>query len=94
MLHVEEYYKSLALTHPVAQKRVYIATDEPKIFDEARRRYVVVAACVPDLGQMCPGQMNKKTSPFSPTRISIFLFIIIVFPFMFPFLFFFILLFY
>lgn len=40
MLHVEEYYKSLELTQTVTQKRVYIATDEPKIFNEARIKYV------------------------------------------------------
>lgn len=36
MAHVEEYYRSLEMTNPVTQKRVYIATDEPKIFDEAK----------------------------------------------------------
>lgn len=40
MFHVEEYYKSLALTETVSQKRVYIATDEPKIFEEVRKKYV------------------------------------------------------
>lgn len=39
MFHVEEYYKSLALTETVSQKRVYIATDEPKIFEEVRKNY-------------------------------------------------------
>ncbi len=36
MFHVEEYYKSLELTQTVNQKRVYIATDEPKVFEEAK----------------------------------------------------------
>lgn len=36
MHHVEEYYKRLELTPPVPAKRVYIATDEPKVFEEAR----------------------------------------------------------
>lgn len=36
MTHVEEYYRALEMTQTVIQKRVYIATDEPKVFDEAR----------------------------------------------------------
>ena len=41
MDHVEEYYKTLELVEPVERKRVYIATDEPKIFEEARTRFVL-----------------------------------------------------
>lgn len=38
MVEVEEYYKSLQMTQTVTQKRVYIATDDPKVFEEAKSR--------------------------------------------------------
>ncbi|EDV29440.1 uncharacterized protein TRIADDRAFT_49632 [Trichoplax adhaerens] len=39
MVHVEEYYQKLKRTTKVPVKRVFIATDEPKVVDEARKRY-------------------------------------------------------
>lgn len=41
MIHVEEYYKHRELLNDkVDKKRVYLATDEPKLFSEAKRKYV------------------------------------------------------
>ncbi|XP_060867737.1 alpha-(1,6)-fucosyltransferase [Metopolophium dirhodum] len=39
MVHVEQYYKYKELTDKVDKKRVYLATDEPKLFSEAKRKY-------------------------------------------------------
>ena len=36
MVHVEEWYEQLSLTQTVEQKRVFIATDEPKVIEEAK----------------------------------------------------------
>lgn len=41
MVHVEQYYKYKELTDKVDKKRVYLATDEPKLFSEAKRKYVI-----------------------------------------------------
>jgi len=41
MVHVEQYYKYKELTDKVNKKRVYLATDEPKLFSEAKRKYVI-----------------------------------------------------
>lgn len=40
MIHVEEYYKHKELSDKVDKKRVYLATDEPKLFSEAKRKCV------------------------------------------------------
>jgi len=40
MVHVEQYYKYKELTDKVDKKRVYLATDEPKLFSEAKRKCV------------------------------------------------------
>jgi len=40
MVHVEEYYKLKELSGDVNRKRIYLATDEPTLFDEAKRKYV------------------------------------------------------
>ncbi|XP_065201965.1 alpha-(1,6)-fucosyltransferase [Planococcus citri] len=39
MTEVEEYYRSLQMTQSVSVKRVYIATDDPKVFEEAKLKY-------------------------------------------------------
>ncbi|XP_014661833.1 PREDICTED: alpha-(1,6)-fucosyltransferase-like [Priapulus caudatus] len=39
MYHVEDYYQKLELRWPVKVKRVYIATDEPRVLSEARKLY-------------------------------------------------------
>lgn len=39
MVHVENYYKQKELSGEVNQKRIYLATDEPILFDEAKRKY-------------------------------------------------------
>ena len=36
MVHVEEWYEQLSLTQTVEQKRIFIATDEPKVIEEAK----------------------------------------------------------
>lgn len=40
MVHVEEYYKNKELIEKLDKKRVYLATDEPKLFSEAKHKYV------------------------------------------------------
>lgn len=36
MIHVEEYYKFQELNNKIYKKRIYLATDEPKLFNEAK----------------------------------------------------------
>ena len=40
MYHVEEYYKLKELNGEYDTKRIYLATDEPTLFDEARLKCV------------------------------------------------------
>lgn len=40
MIHVEQYYKYRELSSKVDKKRVYLATDEPKLFSEAKQKCV------------------------------------------------------
>lgn len=40
MVHVEQYYKNKELSEKVDKKRVYLATDEPKLFSEAKHKCV------------------------------------------------------
>jgi glycoprotein 6-alpha-L-fucosyltransferase len=40
MIHVEEYYKLKELSGQIKKKRIYLATDEPNLFAEAKRKYV------------------------------------------------------
>ncbi|CAH0387109.1 unnamed protein product [Bemisia tabaci] len=39
MSHVEEYFQQLLVSQPVPQKRIYLATDDPKVFTEIRQKY-------------------------------------------------------
>ncbi|CAN8003953.1 unnamed protein product [Ixodes hexagonus] len=39
MSHVEEYYARLSLTTHVKEKRVFVATDEPKVVSEIREKF-------------------------------------------------------
>lgn len=38
MMAVEEYYKQLAITTNVDVKRVYLASDDPKVFQEIKTK--------------------------------------------------------
>ncbi|EEC07543.1 hypothetical protein IscW_ISCW024355, partial [Ixodes scapularis] len=38
MFHVEEFYSKLSLDKTVTTKRVFLATDEPKVMDEVERK--------------------------------------------------------
>jgi len=40
MAHVEDYYKTLEKRQHFDQRRVYIATDDASVIDEAKRKYV------------------------------------------------------
>lgn len=42
MLEVEEYFKQLALTQKVEKKRIYLASDDPKVFAEVQKKYFVL----------------------------------------------------
>ncbi|XP_040079498.1 alpha-(1,6)-fucosyltransferase-like [Ixodes scapularis] len=39
MVHVEDYYAKLSLTTHVEKKRVFVATDEPRVVNEIRKKY-------------------------------------------------------
>lgn len=39
MMHVEEYYKQLELTNPVTTKRIYLASDDYRVFSEIKKKY-------------------------------------------------------
>ena len=38
MVHVAEWYDTYELTHPNVERRVYLATDESAIIEEATQR--------------------------------------------------------
>ena len=38
MVHVAEWYDAYKLTHPDVERRVYLATDESALIEEARYR--------------------------------------------------------
>lgn len=42
MAVVEEYYKQLSIEKPVDVKRVYLASDDPKVFLEIKKKYVEI----------------------------------------------------
>lgn len=39
MVHVIDYYKILELEKPVPEKRVYLASDDPTVLEDARKKY-------------------------------------------------------
>lgn len=39
MVHVIDYYKILELERPVPEKRVYLASDDPTVLEDARKKY-------------------------------------------------------
>lgn len=43
MINVEEYYKQLELSQPVDVRRVYIASDDPTVINEARKKYTCLS---------------------------------------------------
>lgn len=38
MVHVVDYYKMLELETPVATKRVYLASDDPSVLEDAKQK--------------------------------------------------------
>ncbi len=48
MYHVNEWYALYESIHatPVKPRRVYLATDEPNLLDEAKKKYVQQCVCV------------------------------------------------
>ena len=40
MTHVENYYDLLEKRQPVTKRRIYLATDEPKLLEETRKKYI------------------------------------------------------
>lgn len=45
MIHVEEQFQLLARRVHVDKKRVYLATDDPSLLQEARNKSVPVSVC-------------------------------------------------
>lgn len=41
MSAVEEYFKQLALTETITVKRIYLASDDPKVFSDIRNKLVI-----------------------------------------------------
>jgi len=41
MTHVEDYYQTLEKHQHVDRRRVYIATDDPSVIDDAKRKSVL-----------------------------------------------------
>ncbi|KPJ13995.1 Alpha-(1,6)-fucosyltransferase [Papilio machaon] len=39
MTHVKDYYDELELTHPVDKRRVYLASDDANVLEDARKKY-------------------------------------------------------
>jgi glycoprotein 6-alpha-L-fucosyltransferase len=39
MQHVEEYYNQLEMIEKVDRRRIYLASDDPKVISEAKRSY-------------------------------------------------------
>ncbi|XP_054717100.1 alpha-(1,6)-fucosyltransferase-like [Uloborus diversus] len=39
MEHVEEYYQQLSLNNPIKEKRVYLATDDPNLLSECKKKF-------------------------------------------------------
>lgn len=39
MVHIEEYYNRLELQRPVDARRVYLASDDPDVLEDARKKY-------------------------------------------------------
>jgi len=44
MMHVEDYYKTLEKRQHFDQRRVYIATDDASVIEDAKRKYVLHSA--------------------------------------------------
>ena len=42
MTHVEDYYETLEKHRHIDQRRVYIATDDPSVINDAKRKCVLV----------------------------------------------------
>jgi glycoprotein 6-alpha-L-fucosyltransferase len=39
MKHVDEYYDQLEMVQKIDQRRIFLASDDPKVIDEARKKY-------------------------------------------------------
>lgn len=40
MSHVEEYYKIKDMGSGYDEKRIYLSTDDPNVFDEIKHKYI------------------------------------------------------
>lgn len=54
MVHVEEQFQLLARRMHVDKKRVYLATDDPSLLQEAKTKSVTPAPCLPSLSFIQP----------------------------------------
>ena len=46
MKYVDEYFDLIEQSQPVAKRRIYLATDDPGVVDEIRRKYVSCTALI------------------------------------------------
>lgn len=65
MAVVEEYYNQLELTQGVTQRRVYIASDDPKVIMEAKKKYTLYEV----LGDSTIAKTAAISSRYSDTSL-------------------------
>ncbi|XP_060867350.1 alpha-(1,6)-fucosyltransferase-like [Metopolophium dirhodum] len=72
MYHVEEYYKLRELDGVYDAKRIYLATDEPTLFDEARLKYPEYDIIGdPEVSKSASGQKRELDSSIMNINIEI-----------------------
>ena len=42
MVYVEEYFNLLSVRQQIKQKKIYLATDDPNLLEETRKKYASV----------------------------------------------------
>ena len=75
MLHVEEQFQHLARRVHVDKKRVYLATDDPSLLQEAKTKSVpgsvCVCVCVCVCVRACVSIMSEHESLLRPTLLDL-----------------------
>lgn len=68
MKHVEAYFSTLALSQNVVQRRVYVASDDPSVFEEIKHKFVLLlfllCGCIDYFHVQC-GRSNSYSVPCS-----------------------------
>ena len=71
MLHVKNFYKQYSLLHPSENfvKSVYLATDEPRVFSEAKTKLVLFENVLCWMFDLKVNALVRNTSVFSWIKI-------------------------